>query len=77
MPDKLVFSDEELKEAKEKFKKSDRIHALIRRLEVAEQRCEKLRDALKHLAGNCECCPDMVSMGTLAQKALAVYEASL
>lgn len=32
------FSDEELAQAKETFKKSDRIHALIRRLEAAEYR---------------------------------------
>jgi hypothetical protein len=31
------FSDEELQQAKETFKKSDRIHALIRRLDAAEE----------------------------------------
>ena len=43
------LSDEELAQAKETFKKSDRIHALIRRLEAAETCLEATRKWLVNL----------------------------
>jgi hypothetical protein len=50
------FSDEELAQAKETFKKSDRIHALIRRLEAAEDCIDDHRKScLWDVGEQCSC----------------------
>lgn len=42
------------------------------RLKALAEGCRK---KLEHIAGNCECCPDMISMGHFAHEALRLFDA--